>query len=246
MKFTQLALAALTLVTALSSFAAEETYVDFRVDASVLERGEDQVAFEWQSPDQFRATRMAVTDLVKVNKSNPENLHMVNSKIAMISSRPFSDFSVNSFSTPNMVKDMLRSVSVTPNGSNIYSVTNKVKAYGLPFKVSFNLALKEIKPDAAVVKYFRDQASQFEGTGRESFVSLDMTNFSQLMYRNYSIVYAKELKNGRTLIVASIVSGFNLKKANSFFNYPPISNTDSTMVGNIRSQTLHMLKEMKN
>ncbi|MFY7993259.1 MAG: hypothetical protein ACOVP4_08220 [Bacteriovoracaceae bacterium] len=246
MKFIQLALTALTLVTALSSFAGEEAYLDFRVDASALERGQDQMSFEWQGPDQFRSTQMAVTDLVNINKSHPENLHMVNSKIAMISSRPLNDFAVESISTQKMVKDLLRSVSVIPKGGHVYDVTNKVKAYGISFKVSFKLAIKEVKPNAHIAKYFRDQASLFEGTGNERFVSLDMTNFSQLMYRNYSIIYAKELKDGRTLIVASTVSGFNLKKANSYFNYPPISRTDSTMVGNIRSQTLHMLKEMKN
>lgn len=246
MKLKQLFLAVLTLVAVQSlSFAAEESDVDFRIDSAVLER-ENQLAFEWQSPDQFRATRMSVTDHVKLNKMSPESLYMVNSKIAMISNRPLEDFKIKKLSTAQTVKNMLRSTSVVAQGNNNYRVANKVKAYGLPFTVKFNLAIREIQPDAATAKYFRDEAIQFEGSGREVFATLDMTDFSQIMYRNYSAIYVKELKDGRTLLIATIMAGFNVEKANSYFNFPPISRTENTMVGNLRSQTLHMMKEMKN
>lgn len=247
MKLKQLMLAVLTVITFHSQvYAGEESNIDFRVDSAELERGDDQIAFEWQTPDQFRATRVALTDHVKVNKLSPQNLHMVNAKIAMISNRPFEDFTLKKLSTATMVKDMLRSTSVVPQGNHTYRVANKVKAYGLPFTVKFTLAVKEIQPDAVTAKYFREQAVQFEGSGRESFATLDMTDFSQIMHRNYSAIYAKELKDGRTLIIATIMAGFDLDKANSYFNFPPFSRTQSTMVNNLRSQTVHMLKEMKN
>ncbi len=244
MNFKLLALLAFSFF-ALQSIAGEESNIDFRVDSALLER-EDQVAFEWQTPTQFRATKVLVTDHVKLNKFQPDNLHMVNSKIAMISNRPYTDFSLKKLSTPAMVKDMLRSSEVIALGNHKYKVANKVKAYGLNFTIKFHLAVKEIQPDAATAKYFRDQAVQFEGTGKEVFATLNMTDFSQIMYQNYSVVYAKELTDGRTLLLATVMTGFNKDKADSYFNYPPISRTENTMMSNLKSQTLHMLKEMKN
>ncbi len=247
MNFTKTTLVILTtLAFAFNALALEEKDVDFRVDQTLLERGEDQIAIEWQSPDQFRSTEISITDLVRVNKLNPSKLQMINAKTAMISNRPMNDFSVKNLATAKMVKDMLRSVSTTQKSSNVFDVTNKVKAYGLPFKVSFTLELKETTPSAAVRSYFTSQAAGFAGTGRESFMTLNMTNFSQLMYQNYSVIYTKELANGKTLIIATIMAGFDLPKANSYFNYPPFARTDNTMIGNFRSQTEHMLKSMKN
>lgn len=246
MKLKHLFLTALALISLHSYSQEEEASIDFRVDSAALERGEDQMSFEWQSVDQFRSTQVAVTDLVKVNLLQPENIQMVNAKVAMLSAKPFSYFVLKNLATVEMVQNLLESQAVSVKGANAFAVTNKVKAYGLPFKVNFDLLMKEIAPDTAVKNYFKSQGAAFEGTGKEVFLSLDMTNFSQLIYRNYSVIYAKELKNGKTLLIATVICGINIDKANTYFNYPPISRTDRRMVGNIRTQTLHMMKQMKN
>lgn len=123
-----------------------------------------------------------------------------------------------------------------------------MKAYGLPFKVSFDFQFKEISGHllgAQVPRYFRDEASGVNGTGRERFMLLDMTNFSQLIYRNYSVVYVKEIGPNETLVVCGLIAAFDLKTANSFFNYPPFSTTKGTMMGNLKSQIMNMVNAIK-
>jgi hypothetical protein len=143
---------------------------------------------------------------------------------------------------------MLNSVAISKKNIEAWRVTNKVRAYGIPFKVSFDLKLKEISSTALgvqLVNYLKDESSGVKGTGRERFMVLDMTNFSQLMYRNYSVVYAKEIGPNETMIVSGIVAAFDIDKANSLFNYPPFSTTKSTMMNNLHGQVLHMAESIQ-
>jgi hypothetical protein len=150
--------------------------------------------------------------------------------------------------TEDYVYRMFNSVSVAKKGPSSWAVTNKVKAYGLPFKVSFDLNFTEVKPSglpASVVKYMEDEASAIPSKGRSRFLVLDLVNFSQLIYRNYSIVYMKELGPSETLVVTIVVAGVDVKKANSFFNFPPVSTTEKAMMKNLRTQILHMASEIQ-
>jgi hypothetical protein len=143
---------------------------------------------------------------------------------------------------------MLSSVNLSKKSNGTWLVTNKVKAYGIPFKVNFELIFKELDSKSLsknVINYFRHEVGSFPGTNRERFLLLDMGQFSQLMYRNYCIVYLKELSDSKTLIVAGLIASFDLKSANSYFNYPPFSNTHDTMMGNLRTQMMNMVKSIR-
>jgi hypothetical protein len=223
----------------------EERSVDFVVSPSVISYGAIQVAFEWLNPSDFNKTDLSLIDLAKVNALSPENNQLIASKIALISKKNFESFSAARMNNAAYISAMLSSVSISAKNAETWSVTNKVKAYSIPFKVSFDLKLKEVSPASlgtGVVNYLRGEAAAIKSSGKERFLILDMTNFSQLMYRNYSVIYIKEISPNETLIVSGIVAGFNLNAANSFFNYPPFSTTKGTMMNNLRSQILNMAR----
>jgi hypothetical protein len=250
MKNKMLLILSLTLLLQPFAFAQiEERSVDFTVSPSVLLGGQTQVAFEWLSPQDFNKTDMSLMDLTKVHALSPSNNQLIASKIALLSKKPFDSFSAAKMNNATYISQMLSSVAISQKGADLWAVTNKVKAYSIPFKVNFDLRLKEIPAQTLgipLLNYFKDEGSALKGTGRERFIVLDMTNFSQLMYRNYSIVYVKEISANETLIVAGIIAGFNLNSANAFFNYPPFSTTKGTMMNNLRTQILTMASKIKN
>ncbi len=65
------------------------------------------------------------------------------------------------------------------------------------------------------------------------------------MYRNYSIVYVKEISPTETLVVSALIAAFDIKTANGLFQFPPFSTTYDTMMGNLRSQILHMTQSIR-
>lgn len=244
MRIARLFTLLMTLLT-LSFAHAEESHVDFNLSPAYLEDGNLQVAFEWLTPNEFKKRDLSVTDLVKVQNLHPGNNQLIVSKTALLSKKPVSHFSLQKMNNAQTITALLRSVSAVQKSTDTWYVTNKVKAYGIPFKVSFNLTVREVTPAALgsnVVNYFRSEGSAFRGTGKELFYIMDMTNFSQLMYRNYSVIYIKEISPAETLVVAGIIAAFDINKANSFFNFPPFSSTEGTMVDNLRSQILHMAR----
>lgn len=240
----------LMLISAPSAFAIpEEKNVEFTLSPALLHDGEIQIAFEWISPSEFRKKDLAMMDLQKINASHPNNNQMVIAKLAFITQQPYESLTYAKMNTAKYITDMLNSVAIRQKASDSWFVTNKVKAYNIPFRVHFDFKFREISAadlDASVVRFIRDENSAFAGPGREHFLILDMTNFSQLIYRNYSIVYVKELGPKETLIYSGAISGIDIKSANGYFNYPPFANTKNTMMGNLRTQITHMAKSIQN
>ena len=238
----------LFILNQLALAATEETSVDFTVSPGVIRAGGIQIGMEWLTPNDFLKTNLSLIDLHRVNALYPDNNQVIASKLALIIKKPLDSFSFEKMNNAAYISSMLNSVAISKKNIESWRVTNKVRAYGIPFKVSFDLKLKEISSTALgvqLVNYLKDESAGVKGTGRERFMVLDMTNFSQLMYRNYSVVYAKEIGPNETMIVSGIVAAFDLHKANSLFNYPPFSTTKSTMMNNLHGQVLHMAESIQ-
>jgi hypothetical protein len=239
----------LTLLFSLSAFSqVEESHVDYDLNPAVLLNGDIQVAYEWMGPSELSRRQLRVIDLAKVAGMHPGNNQLVVSKVALVSKQKFSQLSYEKMNMPDYITEMLDSVGISKKASDYWYVTNKVKAYGLPFKVGFYFRFKDASNSlpSAVMNYFKRETQSFAGTGNERFLTLDMSHFTQLMYRNYSVVYMKELSNGQTLIVSGLIAGIDLNKADSYFNYPPVSRTENTMMGNLEKQILHMARKIQN
>ena len=246
-----LALAAFSLLITFSQASytqVNETHVDFTLSPAVIKNGDVQLAFEWITPTEFRKRSLNLMDVPGMSELHPNNNQMIVSKMAFISKNPFDTLSQTQMNNSKYIADMLGSVRISPKADGVWTVTNQVKAYGVPFKVSFDLEFREV-PGASLGgplhDYLIDEASAFSAPGRERFLVLDMTRFSQLMYRNYSVVYLKELSSKETLVVSGVISAFNIAKANTYFNYPPFSTTRGTMMRNLRTQTLNMVRSIQ-
>lgn len=238
----------LLLFTLVAHAHVEEKNVDFTLSPAVINGGEIQIAFEWITPSEFRKKDLALMDIQKISTSHGENNQMIISKLAFTTKQSFDSLAYSKMNVAKYITDMLNSVAITKKASDSWYVTNKVRAYSIPFKVSFDFKFREVSADsldANLLRYIRDENSAYHGAGRERFLILDMTNFTQLMYRNYSVVYMKELGPNETLIYSGVVAGLDLKTANSFFNYPPFATTKGTMMGNLRTQILHMAKSIQ-
>lgn len=244
-------LSILSLLFLLAQFAFSQTGesgTDFSLNQALVLNHDIQVAYEWLSPEEFRSSSLSSTDIKKVASLHPSNNQIVASKIAFISPFSFDKLSRKALNNANTISRMLNSVGISVKDKDTWFVTNKVRAYGLPFHVTFDFSLMEPEaktlPEKAV-RFFQEATEGMKGTGRERFLSLDMKNFSQLMYRNTSLVYMKELVGGETLVVATVLSAIDLSRANRYFQYPPFSRTESTMIGNLRGQILHMAQELQ-
>jgi len=225
-----------------------EKNVDFTISPAIVSSGKIHMALEWLTPYDFSVTQMGMIDQAKLQNLYPENNQIIASKIAFIARKSFSELSHAKMNDASYIAHMLNSVSISPKSQDNWKVTNKVKAYGLPFKVSFDFRFKEVSSanlGESIARYFRDEASGISGTGKERFLLLDMTNFSKLMYRNYSIVYVKEISPTETLVVSALIAAFDIKTANGLFQFPPFSTTYDTMMGNLRSQILHMTQSIR-
>jgi hypothetical protein len=239
----------LTLIFSHLTFAqVEESHVDFTVSPSLISSGEIQVAYEWLEPSELKNKDVAVTDLHKVAALHPGKNHMVASKIAFISRRSFDELNYASMAKSSFISRMLNAVSISQKSSELWNVTNRVKAYKIPFKVSFDFRFKEASAASigSAANYLKDEGAGLAGKGRERFMILDMTNFSQLMYRNYTIVYMKEISEKETLVVSTVVAGFNKNMADTFFNLPPFSTTKKTMMDNFETQIMQIVREIQN
>ena len=249
MKAIYLLVLLLSLVLNALAFAqTEERNVEFTVSPGVIQDGTVQVGFKWITPLDFRKKELSLMDSPRINALHPNNNQMIISKIAFIVKKPLASFSFEKMNNAAYISSMLNSVSIRKMTADTWSVTNKVKAYNIPFKVSFELKLKEVTASSLgtqLSNYFKDESAGFKGTGSEKFLILDMTNFSQLMYRNYSVVYAKEVSANETMIVAGIIAGFDINTANNLFNLPPFSTTKGTMMSNLRSQILQMARSLQ-
>jgi hypothetical protein len=226
----------------------EEKNVEFTLSPALLHDGEIQIAFEWITPANFRKKDLMMMDLQKIHSSHADNNQMIISKLAFTTKQSFDSLSYAKMNSSKYITDMLNSVGITKKASDTWYVTNKVRAYSIPFKVSFDFKFREVSADSFdenLLRFIRDENSAFAGAGRERYLILDMTNFTQLMYRNYSVVYMKELSPNETLIYSGVVAGLDLKAANSFFNYPPFATTKATMMGNLRTQILHMARSIQ-
>lgn len=233
------------LFTHLSWAQTEEKNADFTISPDLMAAGKIQYGFDWLAPHELNRSALSVIDNQKVASLHPDNNQLVLAKIAFTSKKSFDLLSAAKMNNAQFISTMLNSNSISQKNSETWLVTNTVKAYGLPFKVSFDFRLKEVAPNSLnqeIIRYFRDEASALNSSGRERFLVLDMSQFTQLIYRNYSIVYVKEISANETLIVSALITGFDLKSANSFFNYPPFSTTKETMLKNLRSQILQMAR----
>lgn len=246
---TVVALIVLLIQFAFGQAEVEETSVDFTISPSVIQQGKIHVSYEWLTPDEFRKTQLSVMDLVKVKDMAQGKNQLVASKLAFTTKKSFDELAFDKLNTPDYITNMLNSVSISQKAAASWRVTNKVKAYGLPFKVSFDFDFKEVSASslpAATLNYFKDEASVIKSSGRERILILDMSKFTQLIYRNYSIVYMKEISANETLIVSGVVAGIDINKANGYFNYPPFSRTETTLMNNLRRQIIHMAREIQN
>ena len=240
---------ALLVFTTLSWSAVQEKNVDFTLSPALMLDGEIQYALDWLSPDELVNRNLRVITGEPIAAKKPSNTQLVISKVAFVAKKSFDKLSPSNMNSEEFISDMLSSVSIQEKPNNIWRVTNKVKAYSIPFKVGFDLKIKEaakVSLSSDAIRYFKDESYAFKNNARERFLIVDMTNFSQLMYRNYSVVYVKEISANETLIVSGLIAEFDLSAANAFFNYPPFSSTRSTMVGNLRTQILSMARSLQN
>lgn len=223
-----------------------EKSVDFTVSAATISDGTVQYALEWMTPSEFRKTNLLIADVPQVNELHPTTNQIVASKVAFIAKKSFDSLSYQKMNKPDYISEMLNSVAISQkNAPDFWLVTNKVVAYKIPFKVSFDFKFREVKAnalDANLMKYLKDESSAIKSDGRERILLLDMTNFSELMYQNYSVVYMKEINANETLIVSGIIAGLDLKKANRYFQYPPLSTSKGVVIKNLKTQILQMVK----
>ena len=248
MKAVVLLVLSFLFVSGHSQAYVEERNVDFTLSPAVINGGDIQIAFEWITPAEFRKKDLAILDLQKIETSYGKNNQMIISKLAFITKQPFDSLSYAKMNTAKYITDMLNSVAITKKSADSWAVTNKVKAYSIPVKVNFDFKFREATANelgADLLRYVKDENAAFAGPGRERYLILDMTNFSQLMYRNYSVVYMKEVGPNETLIYSGVVSGMDLKAGNTFFNYPPFATTKGTMMGNLRTQIIHMANSIQ-
>jgi hypothetical protein len=231
-----------------SSATMEESHVDYTISPAMISSGNVQVAYEWLEPSEFKHKEIVVTDLHKVSALHPGKNHMVASKIAFVSRRSFDELNYASMAKTSFISRMLNSVAISQKSIELWHVTNRVKAYNIPFKVSFDFRFKEVSPSSigAAANYLRHEGAGVQAKGRERFMILDMSNFSQLMYRNYSLVYMKEISDKETLVISTVVAGFNKEMADRFFNLPPISTTRKTMMDNFETQIMQIVREIQN
>ena len=246
----RLTFAFLALAISLSALAltVEEKYVDFLLSPATLQGGDIHVGYEWLKPNEFIKRNVSIMDRVKIASSNPSSNQIIASKIGFVSKRKFDDLSSAVMNQSSFIANMLNSVSVKKLSGGSWRVTNKVKAYGLPFNVGFDLKLTEASVgtlSANQLSFLRDEASVLKSSGRERILIVDMTNFSQLMYRNYSIVYMKEIGPSETLIVSALIASFDINMANTLFNFQPFSTARSTMMGNLKEQIMQMAKSIQ-
>jgi hypothetical protein len=245
MMFNRWPLVLSTLIFSLFTYAqVEERHVDFTISPAILAEGKIHVAYEWLRPQDIFSKNLNVIDIVKVAHINPGLSQLVAAKLALISKQPFDQLTYKKMNTASYISSMLNSVSIKQKSSDVWSIENKVKAFQvIPVKVGFQFKFTEVQPSqisANALKYLRDEASAIKSNGRERILILDMTQFSQLIYRNYSLVYMKELNTRETLIVAGVITALDIQKANAFFDHPPFSNTEQTLMSNMRTQILHM------
>lgn len=248
MKALFLALLSFALFNSRSFAQTIERNIDFTVSPALMLDGNIQVAFEWLTPADFRKKELGLTDVPKISELHANNNQMIASKIAFVSHKSFDDLSYSKMAKMNFISDMLNAVAISQKTTDVWRVTNKVKAYSIPFKVSFDFQFKEVAASTLgiqVVRYLKDEASGLRGTTKERFMVLDMTNFTQLIYRNYALIYMKEISPKETLIVSAIITGFNLRTADSFFNLPPFSTTKGTMMNNLKTQIMHMAESIQ-
>lgn len=226
----------------------EEKQIDFTISPAIIHEGNSQVAFSWLAPHEFRTTNLSVTDVPKISEMFPGKMHIVASKMAFISKRPYEQLAHSALNNAEFISLMLDSVSIKNKEADLWNVTNRVVVYRIPFRVSFDFRFKEVsaqKLGSAAETFMKDEAAGFKGTGKDRFLTLDMTNFSQLLFRNYALVYLKELSDKETLVVATVVTGFDLQSANSYFQHPPFSTTKGQVLPNLREQILRMIKVIK-
>jgi hypothetical protein len=238
-----LLLATLCLLSLTAFAQVEEELVDFRISPKILQAGQIHVGFEWLTAPEFRTRQLAVMDRPRISQMNPHNLQLVASKVALISQQSFDELTYERMNQADYIQDMLGAIAIDPLTANTWYLTNRVKAYKLPFRLGYELQALEVSPEELpreLTTWLRREGAEFAGTGRERFISLDMSRFTQLIYRNYSVIYIKELPNGKPLIISGVIAGININRANFFFNYPPLSRTENKMMNNMREQVLQM------
>ena len=63
-----------------------------------------------------------------------------------------------------------------------------------------------------------------------------------LMYRNYSIVYLKEISPNETMVVAGVIAGIDIDKARNYFLFGGV---EKTMLGNLKTQVMNMVRNIQ-
>jgi hypothetical protein len=237
----------LSLSIFLSSAAGaqvEEPSVDFAVNPTVLRQGKVHVAFEWLTPESFRQKSLSVIDVPKINSRNAGNQKLTASKVAFISNRSFDDLSYDVLNQASFIKDMFGAIAIDQLSADSWRLTNRVNAYRVNFRLGFNLRIQEASErtlPAGLVRFLRNEARGIPSQGRERFILIDMDSFSQLIYRNYSIIYMRELSDGKVVIVGGVVAGVNANRANFYFPF----GTEAKMVNEMRTQVLLMARKIK-
>jgi hypothetical protein len=193
-------LSLLFMLLGLISFAHSqvmESHVDFTVGPGTIQGGSIQYAHEWLEPSEFKNKEMAAVDIVGVSKLHPDNIQLVAAKVAFVSKKSFDQLSHSKMNNADFISEMLDSVGIRSLNADTWRVTNKVKAYAIPFKVSFDFKFNEVSAGSIgkAASYLKGEATGMKGT-RERFMTLDMSSFSMLMYRNYCIVYTPMVLEG--------------------------------------------------
>ena len=230
-------------LSSLVSAQVMESHVDYTVSPGTIQGGKIQYAHEWLEPHEFKNKELFAIDIVGVNKLHPDNIQLVAAKVAFVSKKSFDQLSHAQMNNADYISEMLDSVGIRGLTADTWRVTNKVKAYGLPFKVSFDFKFREVAASAlgGAANYLRTEAAGMRGT-RERFLVLDMNNFSMLMYRNYSIVYIKEISPTQTMVVAGVIAGIDIDRAGKYFLFGGV---EKTMLGNLKTQIMNMVTNIQ-
>jgi hypothetical protein len=223
-----------------------EDNLNFAVNKTKIIGNSAQLSISWIAPSVLNKTVFKDLDLKKYSTIEAISNYQVIAKVAFISNKPIEKLSFNEMNNSNFIQKMLGSINVSSNGQ-LWDIENKVKAYGLGFRLYFTLDLQEVdfsSQKESIKKLIRNDLNNYPES-EETFISLDMYDFSQLIYGNIAIVALKKIDANKTLIVSYILCAINKRAADRFFNYPPFSQTEEKMKNNLREQTLQMIQGLK-
>lgn len=221
-----------------------ENSVNFSIRESELQRGNIQFASEWLTPSAFYQHPLSFMDFDKQVLSQFSRSQVVLSMESFVTNASFDELSFQKLNQASIIKLMFDSLSISKKGE-IFSVTNKVKAYGFPINLHYDVRLNQeskVSIPLTVKNWFKNKIKHLSVTSRSQIIVIETFNFSQLMFKNTGIVFFQELTSGDVIIIATGLSTIDINKANLFF---PFGMAKNQMLSNVENQMIHMAQKIQ-